>query len=247
MLRMESFLVVSFIFAIIIICELVIIAKDIWIKNRDIVNTLVLLIKRYGTILVSFVIIFSLLTSLFLVSANIKSSFEGYIEYKNYNSARSNLVDFDFAQYNGNESFYNSIDIYSQNDLDIYKNWCLDSDFFTTERMKKIVDYSKQPNINPRFSLTLIYNLLCNKLSTYVPINPVIVLLVVFLIVIGLLLLLIVNRNKMKFCFPILYTLMWIVFFCVFRISTANFLIQIFAIISTITVYVFNRNYYICL
>ena len=185
------------------------------------------------------------LFSLNFVSNNIKSSIDGFNEYKIYNCARSNLVDYDFAPYVGNESFYNSIDIYSQNDLDVYKSWCLDSDFFTTERMQKIGDYSVQPELGLRFSFLRIFNIIKNKLTALIPINPVISVIILLLFGIFIFCVMLKYRHKLRIMFPILFTLMWFMFFFVFRIKTENILIFFFAVVSSITVYFYDFKYFI--
>lgn len=63
---------------------------------------------------------------------------DGWNEYRRYNSARAQLLDYEIPDYETNREFYESENI-TINDVTILSQWILnDTDFFTTEKLEKI-------------------------------------------------------------------------------------------------------------
>ena len=66
-----------------------------------------------------------------ILSSSLRAGNESYNIHRSYNTARVNVTDYSVAPYEGNEKFYNSVGVYSQEALDLNFMWNMDKDFFT--------------------------------------------------------------------------------------------------------------------
>lgn len=180
-----------------------------------------------------------------LISESIKSNSSEYSDFKNYNNARGSAVDYGRASFEGNEKFYNSIDIKSQNDLDMLGTWHGDEDFFTKEKLQEISDYSSNPQFNLRFNFSYLLKLVNDKLELLFGNLSIIVFIILLFIFIGSLVLLFVFREKLKFLFLILNLLIWISFFLVFKVGINTITIIPIAVFSILGACIFDRYFYI--
>lgn len=200
--------------------------------------------KKYSKRFLMFVLIAVVTFALNFCSEVIKQTSQDYVNFKEYNAARSAAVDYARAPYEGNEDFYNCIDIYSQNDIDCLGVWHGDYDFFNVERLDEISSYSAQPQFGFRFNVSYIYSLIQNKFSAITSINPDIVIAVAFIVALIMLTIIYKFRNRLKFIFPIAITLFWIIFFYIFKVTEANILCIPICILTVITSFLCNRYRY---
>ena len=152
---------------------LVRIIKKIKDKNGGIKNVFLDSLKTMVCIL----LVIAIPYGINYISGSIKSStLSGYSEYQKLNSARSSVADYGTPLYDENKEYYDSIGISSQNDLDVYKTWIHDKEYFTIDKLQSISSFSEQSSVGYKFSVNLVLNLIKNKISEYTSINPLIVL-----------------------------------------------------------------------
>ena len=171
---------------------------------------------------------------------------ERYSEFKAYNSARAKINDYTVAPYKGNEEFYNSIDIRSQNDIRTVRRYYYDRDFFTTERFTAISQYSREQG----FGKLGVKDLVDKWLDRFDQRLPFHVSHTVLLILIGgfgciAAILLFIFRNKLKLLFPILLTLAWIVFLYRFTPDNFNYPSVALALLFVLSSYFYNRYHFL--
>ena len=242
-LRDSSFLSVSAVFGLIVF----ILSVSSFVQSRKKVDFSLKkgIIKCIKPIICVFVIIL-LSYALGVVSENIKvSTISGYSDYKSFNSVRSSAADYGLPAYEDNAEYYNSIGIDSQNDLDVYQTWIHDNEFFTVDKLQKISDYSKRPDVGYKFSVGFVFKLIKNKVSEYTSINPTIIISLICLFLIAFAIMLYRIRNKVKLVFPFILSLMWIAYFYVFRLNSVNCFMIIVALLAIIVSFMYNRYYYI--
>ena len=99
-------------------------------------------IKRFLGIVISIAVITAMVFGVRALGEKCNAS-ERYAEFKAFNSARVGINDYKVAPYSENEEFYNSIGIVSQNDINTIRRYYYDKDFFTTDRLKEISQYSR--------------------------------------------------------------------------------------------------------
>lgn len=201
--------------------------------------------EKYLKELLYFVILAGVLIMLFNVSEVIKEKETWYRDYKTYNTARANMLDYLTVSYEGNEEFYSSIDILSKNDFKTLMSWSTDSDFITAKRMEKVTEYSSQEEFKLRFSFDRVMNKL-QEVFSFIPIS-IYVLLSVLTIVGGTCLFVLYKiRNKIPVFFPLATVGMYITFFIILGLDSPCFaLILPLAVLSAIVCFIFNRYQYI--
>ncbi len=205
--RFYSFLSVSGVFFVFIFALLFVKWLRSWKKNTKI-NYFVLA-KKMMFVLLLFVVAFALEK----LSGYIKMSGDmDYLYHEKYQIARSNCIDMLPSPYQGNEKFYNSIGIFSENDVLALWTWTVsDKDFFTLEKLTAIAEYSKKDTglINHlNRSITDIHNIVANKFGS----GCNIVMIVSVICCLIFLIFLIVFRNKWKRIFPFLFIVGWLAF-----------------------------------
>ncbi len=164
---------------------------------------------------------------------------------RQYNTIRSQVEDYDIVPYENNEEFYNSIDIYSQNDLDILQGWVLDQDFFNSDRLSAIADYSsdyRSGKMGVLRAVNLVYDMVCQYTSVFSLEGFLITL--ILCAIIGLAVLFIF-RNKLKMLFPFMFLISFLAYI-VLRRSAPVLLIPLVAI-AFITGLFFNRRHFVCI
>ncbi len=169
-----------------------------------------------------------------------------YAEFKAYNSARVGINDYSVAPYAGNEEFYNSIDIVSQNDISSVRRYCYDRDFFTTERLRDISQYSRENSYGKR-SVKEIAELWLLRIEHRLPFTMnrtvLIALLGAFACIAAVVLF--IFRNKLKLLFPILLTVAWAVFLYRFPPDNFNFPCVALGLLFVLTSYFYNRYHFL--
>ena len=204
--RFASFLSVSGVFFVFLFALLFV--RWLWSWREKTKINYFLLMKK----LVFVVLVFVMAFSLEKVSGYIKTSNNGYLYHEKYQTARSNCIDILPSTYEGNEKFYNSIDMFSENDVLALWTWTVsDKDFFTLEKLTAIAEYSKKDTgLMNRISQlsTTAYNILANKFGSAcnIAIITASICCLIFLLV------LFVFRNKCKWIFPFLFTAVWLAF-----------------------------------
>lgn len=239
--RFNSFKVVTVVVGFSICCMFLI---EAWIEKNNKISIKIAIVnsfKKYYKPAVLFLLTAFVTFGINFCSEALKSTDQEYVNFKQYNAVRSATVDYGRAGYEDNEEFYNSIGIYSQNDIDCVGNWYGDYDFFNVDRLTAISNYSAKPEFGMRFSLSNIYSLLREKIMSVTGMNPELILLFAAVLVVIALAVLYKIRNKVKYIFPVLLTLFWIMFFLVFKITEANILMIPLCALSVISSFLCNR------
>ncbi len=208
--RFESFLSVSGVFFVFLFALLFVQWLWSW-KEKTKINYFLLMKK-----LIFIVLVFVMAFSLEKVSGYIKTSDTNYLYHEKYQAARSACVDILPSPYQGNEQFYNSIGIFSDNDIMLLCKWTVsDENFFTLEKLTEIAEYSKKDTgFMHRFSESVVYinNIISSKLGLTYPI----IIILTSILVMSFLVLIIVFRNKWKMIFSFLFTMSWLFFVYLF-------------------------------
>lgn len=239
--RINSFEVVTVVVCIAICCIFLI---EAWREKNNKISIKIAIVNSFKKYYKPVVLV--LLTAFVTFGINfcseaLKSTDPEYVNFKQYNAVRSATVDYGRAGYEGNEKFYNSIGIYSQNDIDCVGNWYGDYDFFNVDRLTAISNYSAKPEFGMRFSLSYIYSFLREKISAVTGMNPELILFLAVVLVIIAFAVIYKFRNKVKYLFPVLLTLFWIMFFGVFKITESSILMIPICALSVISSFLCNR------
>ncbi|MBK6087614.1 hypothetical protein [Ruminococcus difficilis] len=173
-----------------------------------------------------------------VLSNSLAFSDKEWQDYRKYNHARSNVVDYYHAPYEGNEEFYNSIGIYSENDLKVGV-FSTDNTFFSTSKLNSISEYSKSAGYGNRFIITEFLSKL-SGIRIYFMLGLCVVL-------VGLAIVLLKFRNKIKPIFPILLIALFIAYFIVFKFDYTFILALPILTYILVTGFVCNRYHFICL
>lgn len=73
----------------------------------------------------------------------LKYTVDGFVEQDEYNQAISKVVDYQTASYYEHTQFFNNLGIKSASDLTVLKKWFVDDEFYTTEKLHAISEFSK--------------------------------------------------------------------------------------------------------
>lgn len=269
MVRFEPFLLCSIFYGITIILFCVFNQKIHSIKFNSIIHTTVSSIRKCSKIIIAFLLSFCLAIGLLCIS-NLISSNDAYIcEMQNYNVARTAVVDYDIIPYEGNEEFYNSIDIYSSEELSMIT---FDMEKYDTVTLNKITEKSREVLYNGdsklvyavKNTLNRFYRVVKDiyrnivKTKEFFHINvssKVFVLLVsaVFvLVIVGLILILrrLYQKSIIKFTaknmvLSILIVLIWLVFFLIATINNDNYLFVVLFAIILLSIICKSSNWWI--
>lgn len=238
--RFTSFEVVTLAVASFIACLFV---TDILRKKNNKIplkTAIIGIIKKYYKSLILILAAAFLTLGINFLSEILKVNSPDYVTFKEYNAVRSAAVDYTRAPYAGNEDFYNSIDIYSQNDVDCLGKWLGDYEFFNVERLTKISEYSSKFEIRYGFWIDKFQE----KFSKLTGNNAGVVISGAVLIALTVLVLLYKFRNKVKFIFPFGIIILWGIFFFIFKITYLNILCMPICILSVISTFLCNRYQY---
>ncbi len=207
--RFYSFLSVSGVFFVFIFASAF--TKWLRLRKENMKMDYFVFVKKILFILLMLIVAFALEK----LSGYIKTNDKDYLYHEKYQAARSACIDIRPSPYQGNEEFYNSIGIVSDNDITLLCQWTVsDEDFFTLEKLKAIAEYSKKDSgFIPRFtkSITYIFNIISRRLGSAS--TTIIIVGICFII---FLILLIVFRNKWKRIVPFLFAVTWVGFLYLF-------------------------------
>lgn len=119
---------------------------------------LISLVRTRKKYLISWLLFFLLALSSVIASAQIYSGRAGYDEYSRFNGARAATLDYPIPAYQSNQEFYAKLGL-SQNDLNIYRSWNIDTNVFTVEKLEQIAALQKEQ----KESVTEFYSLEIKK------------------------------------------------------------------------------------
>ena len=234
-LRFNVFISVTAIFIVTAICSVVI--KYIKCAKARINAPFTTVTKKYLSFWVLSVALIASMFAVNFISDAIYSSFPEYVSYKNYNQVRSNINDYSIKPYEGNEIFYNSQGVYSQNELELFRSWHNDDAKFTDDVLKEISEYSESQQ-------SKLFDWVILKINEYIPVNPYVVLICISVFGLAAAIVLFIFRNKLKWMFPVIMVIEWLFYFALFRFHYAFILALPIALISVVTALFFNRYQY---
>ena len=235
-LRFAVFISVTAIFIVAVICDTVIkCAKHINNNQKSPIKSVAK--KQLSLFVISVAVIASVFATN-ICSDAIKSLSSVYQAYKNYNTARARVNDYAVLPYEGNEEFYNSKGIFSQNELKMFSSWHTDDAKFNTETLNDIGDNSasQKPKIMEK---------VLTKINQYTSINPYVILFSAGVLILVIAIIIFIFRNKLKLLFPLILVIMWFCYFLVFRFSLEYILALPIAATVIITSFLYNRYHYI--
>ncbi len=242
--RIQAILPISAVFLLYIFSDIFTDIVRQYKENKDFVGIIKKNRKKYLKPILLYV---SVLLTVFLLTVSsdmLKRQDSWYVEYENYNAARTRAVDYLGVEYEGNEEFYRSIGIVSANDLKTVKSWSIDSDFSTAERFNQMADYASREEFHLRFSVSRLFDEVETRLS-FLPVNGKIVLGMIALVGIVLALFLFKIRNSITYLFPTALLSVYVVFFVIFGTESPCFALMIpLAMLSVLTCFLFNRYHY---
>ena len=248
--RFTVFEVCIGLFSLVCFCLLIESTSKEKAKTHSIKRALLHGIKSNASMLISVALVLFVAFGLNVLSGAINNATDHYAEFKEYNSARSAVNDYDVAPYEGNEEFYSSIGIESAEDIAIIKRYCTDKDFFDVDRLRGISEYANDNGYGTLTVLGIInmyFDAYSDRISKFLPsgMNFDVILLIIILLGIAVLFLLFALRNRIKALFPIMLSIVWIAFFVKYGI-TDNSLIGLFiALFVVLTVFVHNRFHFL--
>ena len=113
-------------------------------KGNSVKTAFLSTVKKYlktgVLVLISFIIVYSANSA----SAALKHTVDGYDELVEYNNAISSVNDHNICSFFYEKDFYRSIGVESNSDLVLLRNWFIDEDFFTAEKLRAIRTYSDE-------------------------------------------------------------------------------------------------------
>ena len=137
-----------------------------------------------------------------------------YVKHNKYQNSRSMCSDYAVQPYEGNTEFYNSIGIYSQNDVTMASSWYVDENFLTAERLEQIGTYSSiEIRFNKLEDFFFIFKSLNHKITNLFGSLSILVKILIILTLAGIGYVLFWYKNKIKNLFPFLFFLLWIFYF----------------------------------
>ena len=230
-----------------LLCACTLIEKILVAKAKDgsLKTAIGVGIKSILGIVITAVIIVGMAFGVRFLSEKSNAS-DRYAEFKTFNSARASVNDYKVAPYKGNEEYYNSIGILSQNDIYTIKKYYYDRDFFTTERLKGI-SKTATDNGYGKLSVKDIANQWLDRIDARMPfhVSKNILMVMVGAAILIAAVLLFIFRNKLKLLFPILLTVGWIIFMYRFTPTRDNFPAFVLALVFPLTSFFYNRYHFL--
>ncbi len=244
-LRFKAFLSVSCVYAVLIFINFLISFFRHYDMNIGLLKSVIISFKSILKLLVCFLLTFLLLVVSNSISKNIKISDKQYASYSSYHSDRSTIIDRGICDYDENKEFYNDIGLNSSNDIKVYSNWTSDSDVFTPDVLSKLSEYSRSHNVYTSFNLSYITNVITNKISKFISVNPYIIICLITIVLFILGVIVFKFRNRIRPLFPLFLITLWLGYYFIFKINDYNILsILIFCIVVTLSI-VGNRYCFI--
>ena len=202
-----------------------------------------------------------------IISTAINNADVQFRENVEFNSARSLVNDYEIAPYAGNEEFYNSLDIHSQEEIDLADLRHIDKDFFDTERMNKIGEYSSASTKGGLIA-NLKYAVVKTAKKLYMPLikwkqtlnikcSNILFVAAIFVLaamILGVLIFVLLRLKKnqstayrimLRIAAIAFVILLWLVYAMVFGINSENVMMLMLLAISVISVLLMNRYAYI--
>lgn len=241
--RFTAFEMTAAVFAVFVFCVIVI---SYWKqtklnpKKKGIFSWTV---RKYALMVVTFCLVGVVSLGGYWTSEKVKNMSEDYGYYYKYNVARSSSIDYERAPYEENEDFYNSLG-YNNNDIVVLDSWFGDESVFTAEKMQAIADYSARPEMKLRFSVYRVLSDFKNGIEDVTGLNPYFVVAAGSVLLIALAVVLFIFRNKLKYLFPVILTVIWAVFLWNFPLSIETALAFPIGAFICITAFFCNRYYY---
>lgn len=205
--------------------------------------------KRVFVLFLTVLVLFACCFSLNTFSNIIKES-TGFNKHIEYNIARTKVQDYPVALYEGNEKFYNEVDVASNDDLTLLTCFKSNKNLYPTEKMNKIAEYALNHDSGKVNIYELYFNSIRNKVGQLFGndflVYPVIGIALAVLVAICLFVFKI--RNRIKNLFIAAYGFMWLAFGFYLRnkypIYLDIFVVLIIAI-SIVILLIGNRYQYI--
>ena len=183
-------------------------------KNGGFKEAFVKSFKKYIKTALALIIVAATVFGVNIISENLKYSDSNYKEFRDYNQTLAEVNDYRIANFFANKDFYRSIGIETFSETNNLKRWCVDDDFFTLEKLRKIADYSKThawDGAGSRSSFKVLAKLIGDWLSDSV--KSGLIILIVFIIIavlFALWILWMMARKKFYIVFPIiLFSAIW--------------------------------------
>lgn len=246
-LRFDPLIACYYMFLVFIICNFI--YYFCRCNEKSFLRKLRLGIKKSIAIFLLFIMAFGICYLLNFASNNLKNG-AGFEKHLEFNQARTSIQDYWVSGYEGNEEFYNSVSVYSNEDLLLLTCFKTDKDMYSVEKMNAIADYSYNHDSGKQ-NIYLAYfasfrnkvkNLFGNEVFTY----PILAL---GLCILTLVICVVYKiREKIKPIFILLFFAIWIVF-CYLVYNRHNIvsdvlLVSLF-VVSLIIVLIGNRFQYI--
>lgn len=112
-------------------------------SGRSFKEALLLTFKKIFKTTIIFLVIAAMIFGVNKLSDALKYTDPNYPDFLEYNIQLSRANDYENANFFANKDFYHSIGIEGLSELYTLKFWFVDDDFFTTDKLKKIADYSE--------------------------------------------------------------------------------------------------------
>lgn len=187
-------------------------------KNHSFKESVKLLSKKYlKTALVVLIVSVSVF-GINKVSDALKYTVDGFEEFSEYNEALSSVNDYFIAFYPQNQEFYNSLDMNSDADLEVLRNWLVDDDFFTLEKVKAIGEYSKihgNYDSGNRITFKKVFDTYYSKIEPHIKNGFIIIdAMIVLVVITAFFVLRVASKKVFNRLFPIsVLALLWLFFF----------------------------------
>lgn len=143
--RMNSFYIAAAFTAVFLLANFL-----IWVMKKrkektgeNLVTAIIAQLKSRRKYLVAWIMLFIAVLAALFASAQIYSLEEGYDEYVRFNQLRAQTLDYPLPSYTKNQEFYTQLGL-SQNDLNIYNGWYIDTNVFTVEKLEQIAALQKE-------------------------------------------------------------------------------------------------------
>lgn len=81
------------------------------------------------------------------ISTDIKNEDKAYKTFSTLNYYRGNVIDYEIPDFSENKEFYAELGIKSENDLNVFRNWIIDYNFFNRDRLYAISSASKESRL----------------------------------------------------------------------------------------------------
>lgn len=247
--RLVAFELSAMVFALICLCIFI---KDMSLHlsvRKGFFRALVKTLQKYLSLMICAVLIVCLALGAQLVSEKIKDKDPQYNSYIAYNHERSAVNDYKVAPFDGNEEFYRSIGIYSADELNMVTRLQTDKDFYTTERLGAIADYSESKGLGMTSAMHLATEFIKQQIKRFLPVESRTTMLLILgaagLLGIAILVLLFIFRNKLKFLFPVMLCVLWFFFMKYYGIKLETILFLPLGLMILLTVFFYNRYHFL--